>query len=141
MSVQPSRTTACATCGRIFLQITVAGSDQTAIFAGAFALICRTTFDLPRDIDQRIVRRLIAIRRRIRGGPLNVRIVIGRSRAQVQNFHTEFAAKLHEFHWLRQIEFQRIILIRAERDRDTAAENPPECPAQVCLVALGPDRV
>lgn len=47
--------------------------------------------DLSLNVDQRIVSRLVAIARRIRSRPLQVRCVIGRSGRGVQNLHPQIA--------------------------------------------------
>src|SRR5437763_391944 len=58
----------------IFLQITVTGADQKKILRrSGFELAHR--IDLTGNSNQRVFRRLIAIRGRIDGGPLNMWIV------------------------------------------------------------------
>jgi len=49
--------------------------------------------DLPRHTDQRVFRRLIAVARRIRGGTLDVRVVIRRAGAEVQNPTISYAVE------------------------------------------------
>ncbi len=70
--------------------------------------------NLPRHIDERIVGGLIAIARRIRGRTLDVRIVVRRTGAEIQQLDSEFHAQFGEAKRLGQIVFHRIVRIHAE---------------------------
>ena len=69
---------------------------------------------LPLDIDQRIVRRLITVRRRIRRRPLDVRIVVRRAGAKIDEFDTQLGTQGNKLSCLRQIVIDRVVRIDTE---------------------------
>src|SRR5439155_14179085 len=71
--------------------------------------------DLPRHIDERIMGRLVTVRRWIRRGTLNMRIIIRRARAQIEKLDSQLGAKLDETKRLCQLIFQWVLRIHTER--------------------------
>src|SRR5439155_24387718 len=70
--------------------------------------------DLPRHADQRVFRRLVTVAGRIGGRPLDVRIVVGRTGAEVENFHAQSRAQLRKLEGLGEIIFDGIVLAYAK---------------------------
>ena len=70
--------------------------------------------NLPRHIDERIIRRLIAIAGRENRGPLNVRGVVGRTGGGVEHLDGEFVAQRDERVRLGEINLGRVALVHAE---------------------------
>ena len=102
------------------MRIGVEGRGSRVEDASGFRLSAQMRFDLahhidlPRHINEWIVRGLIPITRRIRGGTLDVRIIVRRTRAEVQNFHAKLRAQVSELKRLGQIVFHRVGCIHAE---------------------------
>ena len=70
--------------------------------------------NLPLNINKRIVRRLVTVRRRIGGGTLDVRVVIRRTGAEADQFDPQVGAQFHELLRLREIHLQRVGGIQPE---------------------------
>src|SRR5438067_2973316 len=70
--------------------------------------------NLPRNADERIFRRLIAIAGRINRRPLKMRVVIGRAATDVDQFHVELAEHLDERNRLGEVRLEWILLIGAK---------------------------
>ena len=98
----------------VILQVRIAGADHRHFRHGLFALAGGV--DLPRDADQRIFRRLIAVAGGKNGRPLNVRIVIRAAARQIHRRHAGAVQAADQFDRLAQIDFQRIVRVDAEAE-------------------------
>ena len=91
MSAQPLAHDMLGDVRQIFLQVAVGACRRAAGCRGARALSWRTTLICRATPTQRVFGRLIAVRGRIGGGPLDVGIVIRRAGAEVYDLHAELA--------------------------------------------------
>ena len=70
--------------------------------------------DLAGDINQRVVRRLVAVAGRVGRGALNVWVIVGRACGGVENLHAEFAEELNKCKGLSEVDVDGVRLIHAE---------------------------
>src|SRR5580692_3146046 len=94
------------------LQVTVRGPNDDQLRKTLLHLL--RGFELPRYIDQRILRRLISIRRRIQRWPLNVRTVVRTTRREIHELNAQFFQQTQEAQRLGKIRSSRIALINSE---------------------------
>ena len=98
---------------KVFLQIAVRAADDRHSL-GRSLLEFPHHIDLPGHVDQRIVRRLVAVRRRICRGALDVRIVVRRTGGKVEQLHTKLSAEIHELQRLGEIILDWILRVHPE---------------------------
>ncbi len=96
----------------IFLQVGVAGADEDELGELGFEFL--HDIDLARDGDERIFVRLVTVRGRVRGGTLDVGIVVGAARGEVDELDVEVLQELEELECLGQIGLHGIILVDAK---------------------------
>src|SRR5579862_8688293 len=95
------------------LQIAVGRTYQQEIGAGSGSKTAHST-NLTRDANQRIFRRLITIGRRVSCWTLNMRIIIRRPGAEIDDFNPKSRAQIEKFECLGKIQFEGIVGINSK---------------------------